>query len=209
MYFKSNTNRGINQASLDGTNLGSTCDEYRTSAQYSLACVLGSRTLLKGEPAISVLADVAKPGFNAYRLLHLMGDVRLSATGGTTSDGVGVAATQSSDAGALQILVYNHVDGGAASSSGSKRVRLNVNNIPFAPGSMRVRHYMVALNRSNSYTRWKNMGRPTRPSQTQWTQLRDAAESCYYETTANLSGQSRTVTYPQNTYGVSLVVLSP
>jgi hypothetical protein len=48
LVFKSNNNRGINQASLDGTNLGAPCDEYRVDQQFLLTCNLGSRTLAAG-----------------------------------------------------------------------------------------------------------------------------------------------------------------
>ncbi len=67
--------------------------------------------LLKGDPAIPVSFDVAKPAFNAFRLLHMMGDTQIGTTGGTTADGVNAAATISSDGSAVQILVYNHVSG--------------------------------------------------------------------------------------------------
>ena len=42
------------------------------------------------------------------------GDQQLAVTGGTTADGVNAAATKSTDGSALQVLVYNHVAGGAA-----------------------------------------------------------------------------------------------
>ena len=38
--------------------------------------------------------------------------------------------------------------------------------------------------------------------------LRDAAELCYYETTAQPTGGSWTLTYPQNVYGVDLFELT-
>ena len=40
--------------------------------------------LLKGDPQIPESFDVAKPSFNAFRLLHMMGDQQLGVTGGTT-----------------------------------------------------------------------------------------------------------------------------
>ena len=45
--------------------------------------------LLKGDPKIPESFDVAKPAFNAFRLLHMMGAEQLSLTGGTTADGGG------------------------------------------------------------------------------------------------------------------------
>src|SRR5215216_1916260 len=46
--FKSNTNRGIVQASVDGVNQGATCNEYSGSPAYRVACNLGSKTLSAG-----------------------------------------------------------------------------------------------------------------------------------------------------------------
>jgi hypothetical protein len=50
------------------------------------------------------------------------------------------------------------------------------------------------------------MGKPSKPSQAQWTTLSSAAELCYFATTATET--SWTVTYPQNIYGVSLITLT-
>jgi len=161
--------------------------------------------LLKGDAAIPTSFDVAKPAFNAFRLLHMMGDTTVSTTGGTTADGVNAVATVSSDGGAVQILVYNHVNGGTADSSSAKQVKLTVNNIPWT-GNVNVRHYMLDRTHSNSYQSWVGMGKPSKPSQAQWTTLSSAAELCYFATTATET--SWTVTYPQNIYGVSLITLT-
>lgn len=162
--------------------------------------------LLKGDSRYPVSFDVAKPAFNAFRLLHMLGDTALTTTGGTTSDGVNVAATISNDNSAVQILIYNHVNGGAGNSASPSMVQLTVNNLPFTAANISVKHYMVDRTHSNSYQSWVSLGKPAQPSQTQWTQLSQAAELCYYSTTA--SSNSWTVTYPQNVYGVSLIVLS-
>jgi xylan 1,4-beta-xylosidase len=159
--------------------------------------------MLKGDPKIPESFDVAKPSFNAFRLLHMLGDQQLRVTGGTAADGVGAAATRSSDGSAVQVLVYNHVDGGQADSSTASTVSLTLNNLPFT-GSIRVRQYIVDRGHANSYRAWLAMGQPPRPTQAQWVMLRDAAELCYYETTATPAGGSWTVTFPQSVYGVDL-----
>ncbi len=161
--------------------------------------------LLKGDANVPASFDVAKPAFNAFRLLHMMGDVRVTATGGNATNGVNVAATVSNDNSAVQVLVYNHVEGGAANSANSNLVKLTVNNIPLT-GTINVRHYVLDRNHSNSYQTWVSQGKPAKPSATQWTQLSSAAELCYYSTTSTVNSWS--VTYPQNIYGVSLFVLS-
>jgi xylan 1,4-beta-xylosidase len=165
--------------------------------------------LLKGDPAIGAISyDVAKPAFNAFRLLHLMGDVQVSTSGGTTGDGVNAGATVTADNSALQILVYNHTDGGTASSTGSILVNLTINNLPFGAGPVRVRQYIVDRTHSNAYTTWVGQGSPAKPTLAQWTALSASAELCYYDATVTPTAGSWSVTFPQNTYSASLLVLS-
>jgi xylan 1,4-beta-xylosidase len=165
--------------------------------------------LLKGDTAIGAISyDVAKPAFNAFRLLHLMGDVQVSTTGGTTGDGVNAGATVAADNSAMQILVYNHTDGGTASSTASTLVNLTVNNLPFGTGPVRVRQYIVDRTHSNAYTTWVGQGSPARPTLAQWTALSASAELCYYDATVTPTAGSWSVTFPQNTYSASLLVLS-
>ena len=161
--------------------------------------------LLKGDPAIPASFDVAKPPFNAFRLLHMMGDTRVGTSGGTTSDGVNATATVSSDDSAVQVLVYNHVTGGAADSSKASQVKLTVNNIP-GTGALKIRHYLLDRTHANAYQVWVGLGKPAKPSASQWTDLSSAAELCYFETTA--TGTSWSGTYPQNIYGISLFVIA-
>jgi len=163
--------------------------------------------MLKGDPKIPESFDVAKPSFNTYRLLHMMGDQQLKVTGGAIGDGVGAAATRSTDGHAVQVLVYNHVNGGTADSALSNVVSLTLNNLPFT-GAIRVRQYIVDRGHSNAYRTWLAMGGPANPNQSQWVMLRDAAELCYFETTATPAAGTWTVTFPQGVYGVSLLEIT-
>jgi xylan 1,4-beta-xylosidase len=160
--------------------------------------------LLKGDPAIAASFDLAKPPFNAFRLLHMMGDTRVGVSGGTTLDGVNAAATLSSDGSVVQILVYNHVTGGTGDSSKASQVKLTVNNIP-GTGALKIRHYLLDRSHANAYQAWVGLGKPAKPSEGQWAQLSDAAELCYFETTG--TGPSWSATYPQNVYGISLFTI--
>jgi beta-xylosidase len=162
--------------------------------------------LVKGDPAIPVSFDVAKPVFNAFRLLHMMGDTQLSVSGGTTNDGVNAVATISSDGSAIQVLVYNHVNAETGDSSKASQVRLTVSNLPWS-GTVNVRHIMLDRTHGNAYQTWVGLGKPAKPSQSQWTTIASAAELCTFGATT--TGASWTVTYPQNVYGVSLFTLSP
>ena len=69
--------------------------------------------LLKGDPNIPASFDVAKPAFNAFRLLHMMTDTIVPVSGGisgATDNGVGAVATLAGDGNSMQILVYNHIN---------------------------------------------------------------------------------------------------
>src|SRR5262249_32280408 len=52
MLYKSNFNRGIVQASIDGANQGSPCDQYSANAVQQVACGLGTKTLTAGNHTI-------------------------------------------------------------------------------------------------------------------------------------------------------------
>jgi len=170
--------------------------------------------LLKGDANIPASADLAKPAFNAFRLLHMMTDKIVPVTGGiaaATDNGVGAVATLSDDGSSLQILVYNHVNNfdnttWEAMSQESTLVSLSVNDLPFVP--TRVLHYIVDHTHSNSHTVWASpsMGKPLMPTADQWATLRDASELCYYATPGGGSN-SWTVMFPQNTYSASLIEL--
>ncbi|HXU02504.1 MAG TPA: hypothetical protein VN903_16180 [Polyangia bacterium] len=163
--------------------------------------------MVKGDSRYPESFDVAKPSFNAFRLLHMMGDQKLGVTGGTVTDGVGAAATRSADGHAVQVLVYNHVNGAAADSTKSNVVSLTLNNLPFT-GAIRVRQYIVDRDHANAYRAWQAITAPPTPNQAQWVKLRDAAELCYFETTAQPAAGSWTVTFPQGVYSVSLLEIT-
>jgi xylan 1,4-beta-xylosidase len=165
--------------------------------------------MLKGDPKIPASYDVPKPSFNAFRLLHMMSDTSLAVAGGTSDDGVNAAATMSSDQSAVQVLVYHHVTGGAADSSQSSVVALNVDHLPFADGPVRVRQYLVDAAHANSHTAWVAMQKPAQPTADQWATLRSASDLCYYESSATVAGGSLSLTFPQSIYGIRLVELRP
>ena len=168
--------------------------------------------LMKGDPNIPASFDLAKPAFNAFRLLHMMTDQAVPVTGGiaaATDNGVGAVATLAADGSSIQILVYNHVNSFDTSTADAMAqeqtlVSVDVSNLPFTPTS--VRHYVVDHTHSNSHTVWVDMGKPPTPSADQWATLADASELCYYETTGNGSN-SWTMMFPQNTYSASLIEL--
>jgi xylan 1,4-beta-xylosidase len=166
--------------------------------------------MVRGDSRYQDSWDLAKPVFNACKLLHRMGDYSLPLAGATTSDGVGGCATVSANGNAVQILLYNHVNGAAANSATQDNVTLTVNNIPWAPGPVKVEHLIVDRTRSNTYRAWADMGKPQNPTQAQWTQLKtsEALANQDPETTTSLTDKTWTKTFTQNYYSVGLVTLS-
>ncbi|MBN1308798.1 MAG: hypothetical protein JXA18_12820 [Chitinispirillaceae bacterium] len=166
--------------------------------------------LLRGDSRYQESWDLAKPVFNACKLLHRLGDYTLPLTGGTAADGVNGCATVSADNNAVQILLYSHVNGAAANSSTQDNVSLTVNNIPWAPGQVKVEHLIVDRTRSNTYRAWVDMGKPQNPSQAQWTQLKNAEALAEQDpaSTVTLTEKTWTKSFKQNYYSVGLITLS-
>lgn len=165
--------------------------------------------LLRGDVNYPESYDLAKPAFNAFRILHLLGDTRLKTAGGTSADGVGAQGTVTTDGRSVRVMVYNHTDDSTADPASGQVVGLTINNVPFAPGPVRIRHYVVDKTHSNSYTTWREQGRPQQPTPEQWAALKDSSELCYYETTAELADSTFTAQFAQNNYSVGLVVVTP
>jgi hypothetical protein len=67
--YKSNSNRGIIQASIDGVNQGSTCNEYAASAAYKVSCSLGNKTLRAGNHQIRFTVTGKAAGSTGYQMV--------------------------------------------------------------------------------------------------------------------------------------------
>lgn len=158
--------------------------------------------------------DAKKPSYNAFRMLHMLGDSSLSLTGGTTNDkGLNGLATMSLDKSKVQVLIYDHTYGSGSNPSyatTTDTVHLQIKNLPFLPGTIKVERYGVDKAHSNSFTTWVNQGRPAKPSSAQWDQLAADGELKLMEnaSTVAYNGGAFTKTFPQAQPGVSLLVLT-
>jgi xylan 1,4-beta-xylosidase len=166
--------------------------------------------LLRGDKTIPVSWDVPKASYNAYRLLHKMTDKRITLTGGTTGDGVNGVATLGTDNKSLQVLLYDHVDGGAGNSTQTDSVVLTVNNIPFLPGDVKVEYWLMDRTHSSAYRIWQGFGSPKIPSAAQWAQIKTAADLVYAEPADTLTLAQKTFTkkFHCNIYSVGLINLT-
>ncbi|MBN1309255.1 MAG: hypothetical protein JXA18_15125 [Chitinispirillaceae bacterium] len=174
--------------------------------------------MVRGTPDYPPSWDIPKPVFQAYRMLHKLGNYELSASGGIPTDpykiddGVGIIATASREGNrndSIQMLVYNHIASSTQNSAPKDSVILTVENIPWT-GDVRVQHLALDTVRSNTYTKWRSLGRPARPSNAQWDELRQAGELAHYspETTTSLTGSTFTMAFSQNYFSVHLITLS-
>ncbi len=118
---------------------------------------------------------IRKATFNAFKLLHMMGTIRLSLTGGTgDADGVDGFATINEEGTQVAVIIYNFYK--VLSITGTDEVNLTVNNLPFPQGEVEVRHYRIDETHSNPYSVWVNQGKPVKPTNAQWDEMRAASE---------------------------------
>jgi lysophospholipase L1-like esterase len=81
--YKSNYNRGIVQASIDGANQGSACDEYAASPVFQVSCSLGSKTLTAGNHALRF--TVTGKNASSQGFMMVVDQISLTASSGGTS----------------------------------------------------------------------------------------------------------------------------
>ena len=67
--YKGNSNRGIVQASIDGVDQGSPCNEYRAAAAYQLSCSLGDKTLSAGNHNIRFRVTGKSASSSGYQMV--------------------------------------------------------------------------------------------------------------------------------------------
>jgi lysophospholipase L1-like esterase len=84
---KANFNRGIVQASVDGVNQGSPCDQYAATAMQQAACSLGNKTLTAGNHTIRFTVTGKNASSSGFMLV--IDQISLTASGGGASGWVG------------------------------------------------------------------------------------------------------------------------
>ena len=82
--YKSNTNRGIVQASIDGVAQGSTCNEYAATVSYQVPCSLGSKTLTAGNHKIRFTVTSKSSSSSGYQMV--IDQISLTFKGACTVD---------------------------------------------------------------------------------------------------------------------------
>ena len=108
---------------------------------------------------------IPKPAYNAFKLLHMLGEERLPTT---VKD---VLATRRKD-GTVVIAAWNLVEPGAEGPE--KTIDLNVQG---AAADAHATIYRVDATHGDTLDAWKRMGSPQYPTQQQVAALRKAAET--------------------------------
>lgn len=152
---------------------------------------------------------IRKATFNAYKMLHMMGDTRLALTGNTTGDADGVDgfATVSSDNAQVAVMVYNfYKDLGGQTAVDD--VNLTVNNLPLPNGTVEVRHYRIDSLHSNPYGVWLKLGKPASTNTSAMDQIRTASNLTELNPAKTItnSGGPYTETFALPRQGVSLLL---
>jgi xylan 1,4-beta-xylosidase len=132
--------------------------------------------LKEGSMGWSMMIDgIAKPSFNAYRLLHRLGTERLAAQG--------PALASRDKAGRFSVLVWNlaEVDqpGGIPGMTAERKIRGASKRITLALDGIKGRRSAevryVDWERGSPMPTWRAMGSPQYPSRAQVAQLRKAS----------------------------------
>lgn len=160
---------------------------------------------------------VDKPVLNVFRMFGMMRGQRIevqSAQGRRAADIIAsgvresndIYALASKDGNSIAAMVWNYHDDDT--SGPSSLVELKVDNVP--TGRLLIQHYRIDRAYSNSFEKWKAMGKPQQPTADQYKELERAGQlemfgSPYWVETAS---QSATLKFDLPRQGVSLVVLS-
>jgi hypothetical protein len=89
-------------------------------------------------------------------------------------------------------------------------VTLSLSNLPFGSDSIRVEHFVVDRNHSNSYQTWVGLGKPANPTAAQWTTISNASQLAHYDsvTTTITTGGAFTKKFTQNYYSLGLIIIT-
>ena len=104
---------------------------------------------------------MAKPVYNAYRMLSHLDTNLLRVSGSQFGDPVHAIATRSDDGKRVSVLVYNHDALDHDCAAPSQDINLTVSNLPFA-GRARLTSYRIDPDHSDVFSEWEKLGAPAR-----------------------------------------------
>ena len=161
---------------------------------------------------------VDKPVLNVFRMFSKMDGDRLPVTSDAAvalpdllRSGVrgqpDVSAFASLGANKLSVMVWHYHDDDLPGPDAA--ISLEIPGLPIAKGKAKVTHYRVDETHSNSFTLWKAMGEPQKPTPDQYAELEAAGKTATLgpDTETEIADHRATLDFNLPRQGVSLLVL--
>ena len=162
-------------------------------------------------------AGLDLPVLNVFRTFGKMSGQQLAveSTAGLSADGIrakgvrgnpDISAQASLDNHKLAVLVWYYHDDDLPGPDAA--IDLALEQLPIAEGDIKVTHYRIDANHSNSYEAWLRMGSPYPLSEQQFTKLEQAGKLAELESPKSVQAKDRRLDLPVRLprQGVSLVV---
>jgi xylan 1,4-beta-xylosidase len=155
---------------------------------------------------------LAKPVYNAYRMLNRLDTTWLDVSGASLGDKVRAFATVSDDNRRLAVVVYNHNCADSQSKEQTESVQLVVKNLPFE-GRVKVASCLIDSTHSDVYSAWEAAGSPAYKDitieQVKQIKTHDSLEMAAPETVVNVTkGATWSTRLTLDPNSVALFVLS-
>jgi xylan 1,4-beta-xylosidase len=157
------------------------------------------------------------PVLNVFRMFSRMAGDRVAAvsTAAVPLDAIlaggvrgapDVAALAGLEASRLSVMAWHYHDDDVPGPDAA--VRLELEGLPLRDGRLRLAHYRIDENHSNSYAAWKRMGSPVAPNRGQYAQLEAAGRLAELEAVARVAVArgAATVSFALPRQAVSLLV---
>jgi len=103
---------------------------------------------------------LAKPVYNAYRMLNYLDTNCLEVSGAHLGEDVHAIATLSDDARRLTALLYRHDAANPTTKGAARKVELRIDNLPF-DGKAGLREFRIDSSHSDVYAAWEAEGSPS------------------------------------------------
>ena len=161
---------------------------------------------------------VNKPVMNVFRMFSKMEGERLPVTSdsavslpdllrGGVRKQPDVSAFASLSAKKLCVLVWNYHDDDVVGPDAA--ISLNIPGLPVASSKAKLSHYRVDETHGNSFTLWKSMGEPQKPTPEQYAELEAAGKLAELgkPSTVEIKDHNAAIDFELPRQGVSLLVL--
>jgi xylan 1,4-beta-xylosidase len=128
---------------------------------------------------------IDKPVLNAFRMFGMLGNerVRLTSSSASPSENVlnplnakiaGINGFATRKEREVEVLVWNYQEEDVRGPSAT--VNLNIAGLPETAKKAKMERFRIDGENSNAYTAWQKMGRPEKPSRTQYAELEAAGK---------------------------------